>query len=98
MSQDFLLGFVGALLATAYLTQLAKALVDKFLKISVVGFWANILTLPVASVVFIAFQLYQIESGAQEAIAWSTMPALTIIYATASSFAYETIIKRLTSR
>lgn len=92
-SRDFLLGFVGMLIATGWLTQLIKAIpfVHRLVQIN------KQLTGMICAVVagFFCAICYQIAAQVlgDTPFRWATIPATSIVYATASSFAYEWFIK-----
>lgn len=96
-SRDFLIGFVGMLIGTGYLAQYIKAIpfVAPY-AMTHKKFCGMACTLVAA---FICALAYQVAASvmSDNPFQWATIPATTIVYATASSFAYEWFIKKATS-
>ena len=93
-SREFLLGFIGMLIGTGYLAEGIKTI--PFVARYALGHkkFTGLISALIAGI--ICAIAYQIGASVllEEPFVWATIPSTAIMYATASSFAYEWFIKR----
>lgn len=93
-SKEFALGFIGMMIGTGYLAQAIKSIppIARYFKVRR-KFCGMMCALAAAFICAVAYQVAEAVLS-EVPFSWSTIPATTIVYATASSFAYEWFIKK----
>ena len=102
-SEDFWLGMGGGFIATGYLTQVFKFLLEKIKKNPLGEKWKLVIALPSAFIVAMLIQLaivFRYNSSllieaTPMSFSWGMVGALSVVYAAASAYVYRFFIKKM---
>lgn len=101
-SEGFWLGVVGAFIATGYLTQIIKLILETKMKKTIGEKWKPMIALPAGFLVALLYQTAMVSrhnallppEGEPIGFMWGMVGAMTIINAAASAWAYRFMIKK----